>query len=92
MGIISLTNEKTHLNLMGRCRIQTECASSCSLEMLFTDSALQTSSAEEAYLNRMFNNASFPTSLELRNRYDHAKAAIDDPNADEIRGDYFQLL
>ena len=47
---------------------------------------------EAAYLDYMFNDASFPNSLALRNRYDHAHAAITDPNAEEIRTDYYRML
>lgn len=47
---------------------------------------------EAAYLDYMFNDASFPNSLALRNRYDHAHSAILDPQAEDIRDDYFRLL
>ncbi|WP_305296966.1 hypothetical protein [Parvibacter caecicola] len=47
---------------------------------------------EAAYLDYMFNDASFPNSLALRNRYDHAHAPIVDPNAKEIRSDYYRML
>ena len=40
----------------------------------------------------MFNDASFPNSLALRNRYDHAHSAIPNPQAEDIRDDYYQLL
>lgn len=47
---------------------------------------------EANYLDYMFNDASFPNSIGLRNRYDHANSSIDDPQADDIRADYFKLL
>lgn len=47
---------------------------------------------EADYLDYMFNDASFPNSLALRNRYDHAHSAIPDPQADKIRDDYYRLL
>lgn len=48
--------------------------------------------AEAAYLDYMFNDASFPNSLALRNRYDHAHSAIPDPQAEDIHDDYYRLL
>lgn len=53
--------------------------------MLFTPS-------EGAYLDYMFNDASFPNSQGLRNRYDHAHSSIEDSQADDIRDDYYKLL
>lgn len=47
---------------------------------------------EADYLDYMFNDASFPNSLALRNRYDHAHSAIPNPQAEDIRDDYYQLL
>lgn len=47
---------------------------------------------ESDYLDYMFNDASFSNSAGLRNRYDHANSSIDDPQADDIRADYFKLL
>lgn len=47
---------------------------------------------EADYLDYMFNDASFPNSLGLRNRYDHAHTAISDPNARETETDYYRLL
>ena len=47
---------------------------------------------EADYLDYMFNDASFPNSVGLRNRYDHANSSIKDPQADNIREDYFRLL
>ena len=47
---------------------------------------------EADYLDYMFNDASFPNSVGLRNRYDHAHSSIEDPQADDIRADYFKLL
>lgn len=47
---------------------------------------------EADYLDYMFNDASFSNSVGLRNRYDHANSSIDDPQADDIRADYFKLL
>ncbi len=47
---------------------------------------------EADYLDYMFNDASFPNSLALRNRYDHAHSTIPDPQADKIRDDYYRLL
>lgn len=47
---------------------------------------------EAAYLDYMFNDASFPNSQGLRNRYDHAHSPIADPNAESIRLDYYRML
>ena len=47
---------------------------------------------EAAYLNYMFNDASFPSSQGLRNKYDHAHSPIDDPNAASIQSDYYRML
>lgn len=47
---------------------------------------------EADYLDYMFNDASFSNSAGLRNRYDHANSSINDPQADDIRSDYFKLL
>jgi len=47
---------------------------------------------EARYLNYVFNDAFFSNSLGLRNRYDHASAAISDPNSDTMKNDYYQLL
>lgn len=47
---------------------------------------------EAAYLDYMFNDASFPNSRGLRNRYDHAHSPIADPNAAGIRSDYYRML
>lgn len=47
---------------------------------------------EAAYLDYMFNDASFPNSQGLRNRYDHAHSPIADPNAVNIRSDYYRML
>lgn len=47
---------------------------------------------EAAYLDYMFNDASFPSSQGLRNRYDHAHSPIADPNAVNIRTDYYRML
>lgn len=47
---------------------------------------------EAAYLDYMFNDASFPNSLGLRNRYGHAHSPIADPNAVNIRSDYYRML
>lgn len=47
---------------------------------------------ESNYLNYMFNNSAFPNSRGLRNRYDHADSPISDPNSDDIKNDYYQLL
>ena len=47
---------------------------------------------EAAYLDYMFNDASFPNSQGLRNRYDHAHSPIADPNAASIRLDYYRML
>lgn len=47
---------------------------------------------EAAYLDYMFNDASFPNSQGLRNRYDHAHSPIADPNAAGIRSDYYRML
>jgi len=47
---------------------------------------------EAAYLDYMFNDASFPNSQGLRNRYDHAHSPIADPNAVNIRTDYYRML
>ena len=54
-------------------------------DQLFTPS-------EAAYLDYMFNDASYPNSIGLRNRYDHAHSSIEDPQADNIRDDYYKLL
>ena len=40
----------------------------------------------------MFNDASFPNSQGLRNRYDHAHSLIADPDAASIRSDYYRML
>lgn len=48
--------------------------------------------SEASYLEYMFNNASFPNSLGIRNRYDHADSAVRNPWADEIKDDYYKLL
>lgn len=50
------------------------------------------SPTEAAYFDYMFNNASFPNSLALRNKYDHAHASVMDPQAEDIRNDYYRLL
>ena len=47
---------------------------------------------EAAYLDYMFNDASFPNSQGLRNRYDHAHSPIADPNAAGIQSDYYRML
>lgn len=47
---------------------------------------------EAAYLDYMFNDASFPNSKGLRNRYDHAHSPIADPDATSIRSDYYRML
>lgn len=47
---------------------------------------------EADYLDYMFNDASFPNSVGLRNRYDHAHSSIEDPQADDLKEDYFRLL
>lgn len=47
---------------------------------------------EAAYLDYMFNDASFPNSQGLRNRYDHAHSPIADPDAEGIRFDYYRML
>lgn len=47
---------------------------------------------EAAYLDYMFNDAFFPNSQGLRNRYDHAHSPIADPNAVNIRSDYYRML
>ena len=47
---------------------------------------------EAAYLDYMFNDASFPNSQGLRNRYDHAHSPIVDPNAPSIQSDYYSML
>lgn len=47
---------------------------------------------EAAYLDYMFNDASFPNSQGLRNRYDHAHSPIADPDAVSIRSDYYRML
>lgn len=47
---------------------------------------------EAAYLDYMFNDASFPNSQGLRNRYDHAHSPIADPDAVNIRSDYYRML
>lgn len=47
---------------------------------------------EAAYLDYMFNDASFPNSQGLRNRYDHAHSLIADPDAVNIRSDYYRML
>lgn len=47
---------------------------------------------EAAYLDYMFNDASFPNSRGLRNRYDHAHSPIAGPNTAGIRSDYYRML
>lgn len=47
---------------------------------------------EADYLDYMFNNASFTNSVGLRNKYDHANSAVKDPQANNIKQDYFTLL
>lgn len=47
---------------------------------------------EAAYLDYMFNDASFPNSQGLRNRYDHAHSPITNPDAASIRSDYYRML
>ena len=47
---------------------------------------------EAAYLDYMFNDASFSNSIGLRNRYDHAHSSIKNPQADSIKDDYHKLL
>lgn len=47
---------------------------------------------EAAYLDYMFNDASFPNSQGLKNRYDHAHSPIADPDATNIRSDYYRML
>lgn len=47
---------------------------------------------EAAYLDFMFNDASFANSIALRNRYDHAHSSIENPQADNVRDDYYKLL
>lgn len=48
--------------------------------------------SEASYLDYMFNNASFPNSLGLRNLHDHASFTVKDPRAGWIKGDYYKLL
>lgn len=47
---------------------------------------------ESAYLDYMFNDATFSNSQGLRNRYDHAHSPIVDPNSEEFRADYYRML
>ena len=47
---------------------------------------------EANFLDYMFNDASYPNSIGLRNQYDHASSSIEDPQADTIKEDYFELL
>lgn len=47
---------------------------------------------ESAYLDYMFNDATFSNSQGLRNRYDHAHSPIVDPNSEEFRDDYYRML
>ena len=47
---------------------------------------------EAAYLDYMFNDASFPNSKGLRNRYDHAHSPIADSDAPSIQSDYYRML
>lgn len=44
---------------------------------------------EAAYLDYMFNNASFPNSVGLRNKYDHTSSPVSNPNAREHKQDYY---
>lgn len=47
---------------------------------------------EANYLDYMFNDASYPNSIGLRNRYDHASSSIEDPQDNKIKDDYYRLL
>lgn len=47
---------------------------------------------EAAYLDYMFNDASFPNSQGLRNRYDHAHSPTADLDAPSIQSDYYRML
>lgn len=47
---------------------------------------------EADYMNYMYNNKRFSNSQALRNKYDHASGAIDDPNNSSYINDYYLLL
>lgn len=47
---------------------------------------------ESAYLDYMFNNATYPNAIALRNKYDHARSSVSDPNSAKYQEDYYQFL
>lgn len=47
---------------------------------------------EADYMNFMYNNKRFSNSQALRNKYDHASGAINDPNNSTYINDYYLLL
>jgi hypothetical protein len=47
---------------------------------------------EASYLNYMLNDSEQTNAIGLRNKYSHANGVIKDPNADEVRSDYYMML
>lgn len=47
---------------------------------------------ESAYMDYVFNNSRFGNALALRNKYDHASGATQDPDAQGVEWDYITLL
>lgn len=47
---------------------------------------------EASYLNYMLNDSEQINAIGLRNKYSHANGVIKDPNADEIRSDYYMMI
>lgn len=47
---------------------------------------------EASFLNYMLNDSQQTNAIGLRNKYSHASGLIKDPNADEIRFDYYTML
>lgn len=47
---------------------------------------------EASYLNYMLNDSEQTNAIGLRNKYSHASGPISDPNAKEIRSDYYTIL
>lgn len=47
---------------------------------------------EASFLNYMFNDSEQTNAIGLRNKYSHANSVIPDPNAKDIRSDYYIML
>lgn len=48
--------------------------------------------AEASFLNFMLNNSEQSNAIGLRNKYSHANGVIENPDADNIRSDYYMML